>query len=63
MTTVLVRGLVQAIRSGKRSDNSFKMEVWNSVSEAIRHIAGHEVPLTGEKCQAKLEGLKKKWKV
>jgi len=63
MTTVLVRELVQAIRSGKRSDNGFKMEVWNSVSEAVRCIAGREVPLTGEKCQAKLEGLKKKWKV
>jgi len=65
MRTVLVRelGLGQAIRSGKRSDNGFKIEVWNSVSEAVRCIAGSEVPLTREKCQAKLEGLKKKWKV
>ena len=63
MTTVLVRELVQAIRSGKRSDNGFKMEVWNSVSEAVCAIAGKEIPLTGEKCQAKLENLKRKWKV
>ena len=48
MTTVLVRELLQAIRSGKRSDNGFKMEVWNSVSEAVCAIAGKEIPLTGE---------------
>ena len=63
MITVLVHELVQAIMSGKKSDNGFKIEVWNSVSEAVRYITGYDVPLTGAKCQAKLEGLKKKWKI
>lgn len=63
MTTILVRELVQAVREGKRSDNGFKIEVWNAISDTVRANAGKDVPLTGEKCQAKLEGLKKKWKV
>ena len=63
MTTVLLRELVQAIRNGKRSDNGFKMEVWNSIAEAVRITSGHGSLLTGEKCQGKLEGLKKKWKI
>ena len=63
MTTVLLRGLVSAIRAGKRSDNGFKIEVWNTVADEVRKIAGEEVPLSGEKCQTKLESLKKKRKV
>ena len=60
MTTVLLRELVQVIRNGKRSDNGFKMEVWNSIAKAVRFSSGHGALLTGEKCQGKLEGLKKK---
>ena len=39
------------------------MEVWNTVADAVRKVAGEEVPLSGEKCQTKLERLKKKRKV
>lgn len=63
MTTMLVHELVQAVRMGKRSNNGFRIEVWNAVSDAVRASAGRDVPLTGGKCQAKLEGLKRKWKV
>jgi len=63
MTPVLVPQLAQATRTPKRSDNGLKMEVWNSVSNAVLPFAGREVPLTGEKCQSKHEGLKRKWKI
>ncbi|KAG0133608.1 hypothetical protein HOY82DRAFT_604252 [Tuber indicum] len=63
MTTVLVRELVASIRTGKRSDNGFKMEVWNAVSDAVRLVAAGDALLTGDKCQAKLEVLKRKWKL
>jgi len=63
MTSVLLRELVQAIRTGKRSDNGLKMEVWDEIAETVLLIAGPGAPVTGERCQGKLETLKKKWKM
>lgn len=36
MNTLLLHELVQAIRTGKRSDNGFAIEVWNLIAGAIR---------------------------
>ena len=63
MSIVLLRELVQGIRDGKRSNSAFKMEVWNSVAEAVSVASGNGMLYTGEKCQGKLQGLKRKWKV
>jgi len=62
MTTVLVKELVRLCRAGKRSDNRFKIHIWNEVAMVVMKVAPNEV-LTGEKCQSKLEGLRKKWNV
>ena len=48
---------------GKKSDNGFKREVWNSVAESVQKVTSASVPVTGEKCQGKLEMLKRKWKI
>ena len=63
MTTVLLRELVQAIRAGKRSDNGFKIEVWNTIAQRVQTVSTGEIILTGEKCQTKLETLRRKWKI
>ena len=60
MTTTLLRELVQAIRTGKRSDNGFKKEVWNTVAESVQKVTSISVPVTGEKHQGKLKILKMK---
>src|SRR5947209_6797169 len=61
MTTTLLPELVQAIRTGKISDNGFKKEVWNTVAEGVQKVTvtSISVPVTGEKCQGKLEMLKR----
>ena len=48
---------------GKKSDNGFKQEVWNSIAESVQKVTSVSVPVTGEKCQGKLEMLKRKWKI
>jgi hypothetical protein len=62
MTTVLVREVLKAVHAGKRSDNGFKMEVWNEICSAVHRVAPEE-PLSGDKCQGRLETLRKKWNV
>ena len=63
MTTVLLRELVNAIRAGKRSDNGFKIEVWNAIAQTVQTVSTSKITLTGEKCQTRLETLRKKWKI
>ena len=63
MTTVLLRKLVYAIRAGKRSDNGFKIEVWNTIAQTVQTVSPGKIKLTGEKCQTMLETLRRKWKI
>ena len=63
MTTVLVREVVKAVRSGKRSDGGFKTDVWNEISLVVLRRCAPGEPLTGDKCQGKLENLRKKWNI
>lgn len=47
---------------GKRSDNGFKAEVWREICGVVVRMGGGPLDsLTGEKCQFKLENLKKKY--
>lgn len=58
MTGVMLQELVRQIRSGKRSDNGFKAEVWKEVSDVVVQLGGEPKELlTGEKCQSKLENV------
>jgi hypothetical protein len=62
MTTVMLRSLVLQIRAGKRSDNGFKAEVWNAVAQAVlSYDNGQRDILDGDRCQGKLDALKKKY--
>jgi hypothetical protein len=62
MTTVMLRSLVLQIRAGKRSDNGFKAEVWNAVAQAVLSYDDSQRDiLNGDRCQGKLDALKKKY--
>jgi hypothetical protein len=62
MTTVMLRSLVLQIRAGKRLDNGFKAEVWNTVAQAVLSYDDSQRDiLTGDRCQGKLDALKKKY--
>ncbi|RPA81519.1 hypothetical protein BJ508DRAFT_112877 [Ascobolus immersus RN42] len=63
MTGKLVEMLKQMILDGRRSDNKFKMDVWNEISGAIITKAGGPMTLTGTKCQARYDTLKKDFDV
>ena len=63
MTTILLRKLVNAVRAGKRSDNGFKMEVWNDIAQTVLVGTERDIQLTGAKCQGKMETLRQKWKI
>ena len=63
MTTVLLWELVIAIRAGKRSDNCFKIEVWNAIAQTVQTVSASKITLTGEKCQTRLETLRRKWSI
>ena len=55
--------MVITIRAGKRSDNGFKIEVWNAISQTVQTVSASKITLTGEKCQTRLETLKRKWRI
>ena len=61
MTTVLVRETMEAIRGGRRSGSCFRVDVWNEISMVALRWCAPEEPLTGDKCQGKLESLREKW--
>lgn len=53
MTGKLVELLKQMILDGRRSDNKFKMDVWNEIALDVVKNAGGPAGLTGAKCQAR----------
>ncbi|RPA74358.1 hypothetical protein BJ508DRAFT_333132 [Ascobolus immersus RN42] len=65
MSTALVTALVDAVRGGKRSDNSFKGTVWKEVCDAVVRYggAGTPVDLSVIQCKARNDTLKRKWKI
>ena len=60
MTNVLLHEIIKEIKAGKRSDNGFKMNVWDEVSAAVKRVAPKE-PITGKRCQGRQETLRNKW--
>ena len=62
-TTVLVWGVIKAIRSSKRSDGGLNMDVWNEMSMVVLRRCAPGEPPTGDKCQGKLESPWGKWKI
>ncbi|RPA77722.1 hypothetical protein BJ508DRAFT_309836 [Ascobolus immersus RN42] len=63
MTGKLLDMLRQAILDGRRSDNGYKMDVWNEIAESIIKDFRFPGTLTGKKCQSRLDTLKKEYDV
>jgi len=57
---MLLHKLVNVIRSGKRSDNCFKIMLQNTIAQLVQAVMTGETPGTGANYESRVEGLRTK---